>query len=117
MEVLWVDSAIQNGQVDRYEYPKPELIRSVGWLVEETSEHLLIARDDHKDDEYRGLLSIPKECVRDRREYEERGADCPCGDPVNGPPCTETNPCGYRVAGMRDNRLPVDPKDCGPAHH
>lgn len=62
--VTWIDSSLQNGQVDRSEYPAPELIRSVGFVVEETDAFLTLARDDMKDDEFRGLLCIPKECVR-----------------------------------------------------
>lgn len=65
--IEWVDSSIQNGQVDRSDYPVPEVIRSTGWLVAETDEHVTIARDDMKDDEYRGLLCIPRECLRSLR--------------------------------------------------
>lgn len=62
--VSWIDSSLQNGQVGKDDYPTPELIRSVGFVVEETSEHVTLARDDMKDDEYRGLICIPKECIR-----------------------------------------------------
>lgn len=65
--VEWIDSSLQNVQVGRFDYPKPELIRSVGWLVEETPGFVTLARDDHEDDQFRGLLCIPTECIRVRR--------------------------------------------------
>lgn len=62
--VHWIDSSVQNGQVSRGDYPTPEVIRSIGWLVESANDHIVLARDDMKDDEYRGLLCIPKECIK-----------------------------------------------------
>lgn len=62
--VSWIDSSLQNVQVGREDYPKPALITSVGFVVEETDEYLTLARDDMDDDDYRGLLCIPKECLR-----------------------------------------------------
>lgn len=62
--VSWIDSSLQNAQVGKEDYPAPELIQSVGWVVEDTSEHVTLARDDMKDDEFRGLLCIPRECIR-----------------------------------------------------
>lgn len=62
--VSWIDSSLQNAQVGHFDYPKPELITSVGFVVEETDTYLTLARDDMKDDDFRGLLCIPKECLK-----------------------------------------------------
>lgn len=62
--VDWVDSSLQNGQVGADDYPTPERIRSIGWLIKEGDDHVLLARDDHREDEYRGLLAIPRECIK-----------------------------------------------------
>lgn len=61
--VRWIDSSLQNGQVDRHDFPKPELITSVGFVVEETDEHITLARDDMNNGDYRGLCCIPKIAV------------------------------------------------------
>ena len=59
--VMWIDSSLQNGQVDASEFPKPVTITSVGFVVEETDDHLVLARDDMgHDGDYRGLCAIPK---------------------------------------------------------
>lgn len=63
-EVVWVDSCLQNYQVGKDEYPKPEEIISVGFLVEQTDEYITLARDDMKLDQFRGLICIPTECVK-----------------------------------------------------
>lgn len=62
--VVWIDSSLQNGQVGRDELPRPELIKTIGWMVERTEHHVTVARDDMKDDEYRGLCCIPVECIK-----------------------------------------------------
>jgi predicted DNA-binding transcriptional regulator AlpA len=62
--VRWIDSSLQNGQVDRHDFPKPEVITSVGFVVDETDEYVTLARDDMgHDGDYRGLVSIPKIAV------------------------------------------------------
>lgn len=58
--VVWTDSSLQNSQVHVSEIPSPEVIVSVGWLVKETPSTVVLARDDHKDDEWRGLCAIPR---------------------------------------------------------
>lgn len=63
-EIRWVDSSLQNGQVDRHDFPKPVVITSVGFVVEETEDYIVIARDDMgHDGDYRGLCAIPKTAV------------------------------------------------------
>lgn len=65
--VEWIDSSVQNGQIDRDDYPKPEVICSAGWLVEETPEYVTLARDEMTKEnpgDYRGLVCIPRESIR-----------------------------------------------------
>jgi hypothetical protein len=62
--VRWIDSSLQNGQVDKDDFPKPVVITSVGFVVDETDEYVTLARDDMgHDGDYRGLCSIPKIAV------------------------------------------------------
>ena len=61
--VRWTDSSLQNGQVHRHDFPKPEVITSVGFVVEETDEHVTLARDDMNSGDFRGLCCIPKIAV------------------------------------------------------
>lgn len=59
--VEWIDSSLQNGQVDKDDFPKPARITSVGFVVEETDDYIVLARDDmNHDGDYRGLCAIPK---------------------------------------------------------
>lgn len=62
--IEWVDSSMQHSQVGKDDYPVPANIRSVGWLVEQTDHFTTISRDDLGDGEHRGLLSIPKVCIK-----------------------------------------------------
>lgn len=62
--VRWIDSSLQNVQVNRNDFPKPELITSVGFVVDETDAYITLARDDMNDGDFRGLLCIPKECLK-----------------------------------------------------
>ena len=62
--VRWTDSSLQNGQVDSSEFPEPCVITSVGWLVKETDDYLVLARDDMgHDGDFRGLVAIPRLAV------------------------------------------------------
>lgn len=67
--VRWIDSSIQNGQVDKDDFPKPETITSVGFVVEDTNEYVVLSRDDmaHEGD-YRGLVAIPRVAVEEEIE-------------------------------------------------
>jgi hypothetical protein len=58
--VLWIDSSLQNGQVDIHEFPKPVIVSSVGFVVKETETYIVIARDDMGEGEFRGLCAIPR---------------------------------------------------------
>jgi hypothetical protein len=61
--IKWIDSSLQNGQVDKEDFPKPVEIVSAGFVVEEHDDYVVIARDNMGDGDYRGLCSIPKVCI------------------------------------------------------
>jgi hypothetical protein len=61
--VVWVDSAVQNAQVDASEYPAPLTVTSVGLVADSDDTKIVLARDDMGDGELRGLLAIPMCCV------------------------------------------------------
>lgn len=61
--VRWIDSSLQNWQVDSREFPKPSTIISIGFIVDETDEYITLARDDMGDGDYRGLCCIPKNAI------------------------------------------------------
>lgn len=64
--IIWIDSAVQNGQVGVAELPMPTRIESVGHIVAETEAYVTLARDlmDEPGAEWRGLLCIPRESIR-----------------------------------------------------
>lgn len=57
--IRWIDSSLQNGQVDASEFPEPVVITSVGFVVKETPQYVVLARDDMGDGDFRGLCAIP----------------------------------------------------------
>jgi hypothetical protein len=58
--IRWIDSTLQDGQVDHRYFPKPSIITTVGFVVDETDEYITFARDDMGDGDFRGLCCIPK---------------------------------------------------------
>ena len=59
--VTWIDSSLQNVQVDKIDFPKPVVVTSIGFVVEDTQEYVTLARDDMgHDGDYRGLVAIPR---------------------------------------------------------
>lgn len=59
--VRWLDSSVQNGQVDKADFPEPCVITSVGWMVKETRDYIVLGRDDMgHDGDFRGLVAIPR---------------------------------------------------------
>lgn len=57
--IRWIDSSIQDDQVDHHNFPKPTNAVSVGFIIEETDDYITLARDA-LDKDYRGLICIPK---------------------------------------------------------
>lgn len=63
--IIWIDSNITEGQTS--EIVEPAIITTVGMVVKDCKEYVTIARDEI-DGEWRGQISIPRECIRDIRE-------------------------------------------------
>lgn len=64
VQVEWIDSSLQNGQVDKHDFPRPERIMSIGTVVDRTADYITVARDDMNGGDYRGLCCIPTECIK-----------------------------------------------------
>ena len=68
--VEWVDAVSigTGGWVKLRDVEKltPDLVRSVGWVVEETQEYLTMI-SHNGDNEVAGEFCIPKTCIRKRR--------------------------------------------------
>lgn len=68
IEVTWRDSnqyITQSGKEDNFEV---SVITSVGYLVKEQKDFIVITRDDMgQDDDVRGILVIPKENIVKKR--------------------------------------------------
>lgn len=58
--IQWIDSSCQDNQTDSWGFPKPIIITSIGFVVEETDAYIVLARDDMGEGDFRGLLAIPK---------------------------------------------------------
>lgn len=69
--IEWVDSSVQNHQVDGREFPKPVTVRSTGFIVEETGTYIVLARDDMGDGDFRGLCCILKVLIMDQTNRED----------------------------------------------
>ena len=63
--ITWIDSHLEVYQVSADELPTPEIIESVGYVAAETGDYVTLARERIGTD-WRGVVSIPKECVRSR---------------------------------------------------
>ncbi len=61
----WIDSSLQNGQVDKDVFPEPCTIRSVGFVVRDFPDGVVLARDNMGDGDYRGLIAIPRIAIKD----------------------------------------------------
>jgi hypothetical protein len=70
--ITWIDSVYVVSQIDISELPKPTVVESIGWLVEETDSHVTITRDKMGKD-LRGVLCIPR-CSIEYMETLHRGA-------------------------------------------
>lgn len=61
----WLDSSLQEHQVDKHNFPKPTIINTVGFIIDETSDYITLARDNMGGGDYRGLICIPKIAILD----------------------------------------------------
>lgn len=61
-KIRWVDSNHSPHQMSEDELLEPVEIISVGFLVKETKDYVVLARELIEDD-YRGVIAIPKVCI------------------------------------------------------
>ena len=65
VEVVWEDcTALEDGWTNRDENIRPALVLSVGFLVQETKSHLIIAQDIDEDGYKNGRSQIPRGMVK-----------------------------------------------------
>jgi hypothetical protein len=65
VEVIWNDaSELTSGWTDEIEKDEPQLALSVGFLVRETKEHIIIAQDTDEHGHHNGRSQIPRGMVK-----------------------------------------------------
>lgn len=65
VEVTWDDAAgLKNGWLFKEEKPVPQLALSVGFLIVDTPDHIIIAADTDADGGHNGRTQIPRGMVR-----------------------------------------------------
>ena len=65
VEVWWDDAAgLRHGWMDRTEKPKAQMVISVGFLIVDTPEHIIIAQDTDPDGAHNGRTQIPRGMVK-----------------------------------------------------
>lgn len=69
IEVVWDDSITDSGWEATPENLEPSLAVTVGFLVRETQEHILIA-STYDEDHTNARLQIPKKCIKSRKELK-----------------------------------------------
>lgn len=67
-EVWWDDAAgLRHGWMDRTEAIKPQMVISVGFLVADTKDHVIIAQDTDSEGAHNGRTQIPRGMVKKMR--------------------------------------------------
>lgn len=65
VEVWWDDAAgLRHGWMDRTEKPKPQMVISLGFLIVDDPEHIIIAQDTDSDAAHNGRTQIPRGMVK-----------------------------------------------------
>jgi hypothetical protein len=65
VEVIWNDaSELTSGWTDQIEKDEPALALSVGFLVRETKDHIIIAQDTDEAGHHNGRSQIPRGMVQ-----------------------------------------------------
>lgn len=75
VEVIWDDaSELTAGWTDHIEKTEPALALSVGFLVRETKEHIVIAQDIDEEGHHNGRSQIPRGMVKKIRILRKKDA-------------------------------------------
>ena len=65
VEVAWDDAAgLRHGWMDRTEKPKAQMVISVGFLIVDEPEHIIIAQDTDEGGAHNGRTQIPRGMVK-----------------------------------------------------
>lgn len=68
VEIWWDDAAgLRHGWMDRSEQPKPQMVISVGFLIVDTTDHIIIAQDTDSEGAHNGRTQIPRGMVKKLR--------------------------------------------------
>lgn len=75
VEVIWNDaSELTSGWTDEIEKDEPALALSVGFLVRETKEHIVIAQDTDAEGHHNGRSQIPRGMVKKIKVLRKKDA-------------------------------------------
>lgn len=78
--VLWNDAAgIRHGWAAKSETLEPYLALSVGFLIQETDEHIRIAQDTDSEGSHNGRTQIPRGMVKKMKVLRKRDQQKPDG--------------------------------------
>jgi hypothetical protein len=67
VQIVWEDIAPHEGSwtLRTTVKPQPAIMSSVGWLIRDDPDYLILAQDyDHKDNMIAGITTYPKGCVK-----------------------------------------------------
>lgn len=65
VEVIWDDAAgLRDGWTASHEKVEPYIALSVGFLIQDTTDHILIAQDTDENGSHNGRTQIPKGMVK-----------------------------------------------------
>lgn len=65
VEVIWDDAAgLKDGWKATHEMPDPYIALSVGFLLQDTGEHIIIAQDTDEEGSHNGRTQIPRGMVK-----------------------------------------------------
>ena len=74
-EVWWDDAAgLRHGWMDRTEKPKAQMVLSVGFLIVDEPEHIIIAQDVDDNGGHNGRTQIPRGMVKNMRMLRKKDA-------------------------------------------
>jgi hypothetical protein len=75
VEVIWNDaSGLRHGWTAKSETLEPQLALSVGFLVKDTPEHILIAQDTDEEGSHNGRTQIPRGMVQRMKVLRKKDA-------------------------------------------
>ena len=75
VEVVWNDAAeLTSGWTDQLEKDEPQLALSVGFLIHESKEHIVIAQDIDEHGHHNGRSQIPRGMVKNLKVLRKKDA-------------------------------------------